>query len=156
MLEQITCGECVLKSPDGKVCQRFNIQINDPEASCPEGTKQLAVCDLCGNPFIMNKGIIDMGLDHTTHFICNQCNSGYYTCKTCGQADTCDFQTSPIDLPKQTREKIQTGNGYVVITVPNPERIEKTCKVGCKCYSEEYGCSRQSNYCNNYYIVWKT
>ena len=156
MLEQITCGECVLKSPDGQVCQKFNIEIKDPGASCPEGVKELAICDLCGKPFVMKHGIIDMGLNHKTHFICNQCNQRYYTCQTCGQASTCDFQTSSIDLPKQIQQKIQAGNGYIVTNIANPARIEKTCKAGCKCYSEEFGCFKQTNYCNNYHIIWKT
>ena len=49
---------------------------------------------------------------------------------------------------------IQQGIMIVQQQVPNPERIEKYCKV-CNCWDDEYGCFKQGNgrsipTCRNY------
>lgn len=155
MFNQITCGQCALKTPDSKTCRLDNKDIVDPEASCPFGTRYLEKCDICGNEMLPSQAIIDMGLDHKTHIICPSCNSAYYTCKVCGQASICDFETNPIDLPKQVQKQMKTAQGYIVTTIPNPDRIRETCEKGCKCLSNDFGCCKQNNWCERQSIAWR-
>lgn len=155
MNEQVICGQCALKTPDGQTCQFFNQPIGDPGDSCPHGTKTLEKCDICGGMILPGAVIVDMGLDHKTHLICSTCNQNYYSCKTCGQADICSFETSSIDLPKQIQKQMQTAQGYIVTTIPNPDRIRETCEKGCGCFDKENGCCKQMNYCKNHKIKWK-
>lgn len=155
MIEQVTCGQCVLKSQDGQTCRLTNRPITDPQHSCASGTTYFEKCDICGRVILPNSIIIDMGLDHETHIICQTCNQNYYSCNTCGQKDICDFETSSIDLPKQIQQQLKTEQGYFVTTIRNPERVRETCEKGCKCFDKENGCLRQSNYCKNHSIKWK-
>ena len=155
MNEQVTCGQCALKTPDGQTCQLYNEPIEDSGNSCPHGTKTLEKCDICGAKILPGAIVIDMGLDHKTHIICQTCNQAYYSCSTCGQRTICDFETNPIDLPKQVQQQMNTAQGYIVTTIRNPERVRQTCEKGCKCFDKENGCSRQNNYCKQYWIKWK-
>lgn len=155
MTNQITCGQCALKSPDGQHCRLHNLPIRNPEDSCPDGTKRVEKCDLCGAEILPRAIIVDMGLDHKTHIICSTCSQNYYSCSHCGQSLTCSFESSSIDLPKQVQQQIKTAQGYIVTNIKNPERVRQTCEKGCKCFDKEFGCLRQSNYCDNFEIVWK-
>lgn len=155
MINQITCGQCALWQPESKTCRLYKGITRNSQDSCPEGTSKLEKCDICGREILPSQIIIDMGLEHTTHIICPNCDQIYYTCNTCAQSLICDFETNPIDLPKQIQQQMQTGNGYIVTTVKNPSRIEKTCKVNCTCWNEENGCLKQNNYCNKHQILWK-
>jgi hypothetical protein len=155
MNQQITCGQCALRSPEVQQCRLHKLPIKDLEDSCPDGTKHLEICDLCGAEVLPKSIIVDMGLDHKGHLICPTCSKNYYSCKNCGQSLTCDFETSSIGLPKQVQQQIKTEQGYIVTTIMNPERIRQTCEKGCKCFDKEFGCLRQNNYCNNFSIKWR-
>lgn len=154
MVEQIKCGQCALWQPDTQIC-RLSKQARTSENSCPEGTTLMYKCDLCGREVLPRYAIIDIGLDHKTHIICSICNENYYNCITCAQSSMCDFESNPIDLPKQISKEMKTEQGYFVTSIRNPSRIEKTCKVNCDCFDEENGCLRQINYCKNHSIKWK-
>ena len=151
----VNCGQCALRSPDSQKCRLTSWDLKDLNDTCPQATRTLEKCDLCGNEILPSQMIISMGLDHKTHIICPQCNAIYHTCRVCGQADKCSFQTSPIDLPKQVQQQIKTAQGYIVTTIPNPERIRETCEKGCNCYDKEFGCSKQSNWCERQSIKWQ-
>ena len=155
MNEQVICGQCAWRTPDGQQCRLFKQSIKNPEDSCPNGTKHTEKCDLCGAEMMPNAVIIDMGLDHKTHLICPNCSQNYYSCRNCGQSFTCAFETSTIDLPKQIQQQMQTVQGYIVTTIRNPARVRETCEKGCKCFDKEFECCRQNNYCKNFAIKWK-
>ena len=88
--------------------------------------------------------------------ICEDCLNATGTCRMCEFAKTCDFETNPSPLPKVVQKVIQQGNMQMATQVRNPERKKSTCEAGCKCYDEEYGCSRQNSLCINYIFRQKS
>lgn len=152
---EINCGQCALLQPESQLCRLHNWTIKDLKDTCPQATRTLEKCDICGSEMLPSQAIINMGADHKTHLICPQCNAKYHTCSVCGQADKCDFETNPIDLPKQVRKQIQTPQGYIVTDIPNPERIREICEKGCDCYDKEFGCCKQNNWCSHHSVKWQ-
>jgi hypothetical protein len=150
---QIKCGQCALKSPDGKVCRRTRAPIRSLDSSCPEGTTYLEKCDICGGEFIPSDLLIDM--TNGIHLICHDCNAVVGTCYVCKKNIECFFETDPDPLPKQVQKQMTTPQGYIVTTIRNPDRIEKLCKK-CECFSAENECSRQINWCEKYQVIWET
>ena len=77
--------------------------------------------------------------------VCNEHVTLLRTCHTCGKAVQCAFEQDPSPLPKQVAQVQQQGNMRMQTIVRNPEREAITCKVGCPCYHEEFGCWRNIN-----------
>ena len=82
--------------------------------------------------------------------MCSQCASMTGTCYTCKEREKCDFETNPIDLPKQIIVTRQQGNAVIRQQIVNPERIRETCQKNCECFSEEFGCLKQNGTCGKY------
>ena len=75
------------------------------------------------------------------------------TCATCTQAKFCDFETNPIQIPKQVQKVIRQGNMQMQTIVRNPEREKETCMKGCPCWdSEQCVCLRQTGFCKAWRI----
>lgn len=148
----VTCARCGLADPATNICRLHGIPISDKQNSCPEGRVYIDHCDICGAEVFPQGMIID--ISDGVHILCQKCNAAFNTCLTCGQRYTCDFESNPIDLPKQVQQQFQTAQGYVVTTIRNPERIRETCEKGCTCFSSENGCLRESNWCASYSIAW--
>lgn len=144
------CGQCALRNPSQQVCQITGWSYEDKDPACKNFCNHLSVCEYCGRayPSIMN--ILDERL------ICEDCLNATGTCRMCEFAKTCDFETNPSTLPKVVQKVVQQGNMQMATQVRNPERKKITCEAGCKCYDEEYGCSRQNSLCINYIFRQKS
>ena len=143
---QITCGQCALKTPDGQTCLRFGMKITDK--GCGYGSTQLFTCDNCGRPIFPENVFFDS--ENSKIVLCSRCAKASNTCALCCHSIGCFFNESSNPTPKMVQKTVQINGGYAVTQIMNPERIRNTCKKGCPCFSEEFGCSRQNNWCNNH------
>ncbi len=114
---------------------------------------QLITCQICGRSILEKEAIIEVNEDDVK-LICFNCSSLNGTCYRCRYALKCEFDDAIDTLPHFVCA--QNNKGHVIITsdIPNPERIEKYCKV-CRCWDDEYGCFKQGNRnsiptCRNY------
>lgn len=101
------------------------------------------LCDFCGQPAT----IIDA---ETFTLFCDRCFSVTKTCGACIKSIQCDFETNPSPLPKQVQKTIRQGNMVMQTVVKNPDRVAITCKNGCPCFHEDFGCLRENGTCGNY------
>jgi hypothetical protein len=140
------CKSCGFLDVYRKVCHYFNNKVDPYRDYCSHYQKEMFTCEICGNA--MSSPI----LEESNKLICAECFSMMGTCNMCGNVSTCSFETSPINLPKMIQKVVEQGNMRTMTTVRNPERIEKTCKVDCKCYND--GCMRQEfQTCSEYFCV---
>jgi hypothetical protein len=92
---------------------------------------------------IMEDGVVKLA--------CGNCGNALGTCATCAQAKSCDFETNPIQIPKQVQKVIRQGNMQMQTVIRNPEREKETCMKGCPCWdSEECVCIRQIGFCKSW------
>ena len=84
-------------------------------------------------------------------YLCNQCSRIPKQCGLCTYGQTCPFETDPSPLPKVVLKTIQQGNMTAQMQIPNPSRIEVTCRTQCSCFSESQGCLKQNGICGNYF-----
>lgn len=114
-------------------------------------------CDVCGTEKIpMRMAILEFDEtgEHYLRKVCSRCSFLRGTCGRCTYGDDCAFFQVEDGLPQMVMKTIQQGIMIVQQQVPNPERIEKYCKV-CNCWDDEYGCFKQGNRnsiptCRNY------
>ena len=144
---KVTCGQCVLKTQDGKNCLRLGAPIIGPDSSCPYGSTVYAKCDICGKQIVFETAHIF--ISDSIKLLCEQCSTQLNTCATCAHKIGCAFNESSDPTPKAVTKQILINGGYAVTQVMNPERIRNTCKKGCPCFSEQFGCSRQNNWCEH-------
>ncbi len=109
---------------------------------------RLEACSRCGR---QGPAQAFLWVDGKNELLCEQCYSVLDTCQSCGAAQSCAFETDPSSLPKVVMRQVRQGNMVMQTQVRNPDREEITCKKGCKCYNEEFGCQRQVGCCANYY-----
>mgnify|MGYP003432258283 CR=1 FL=1 len=101
-------------------------------------------CRICGKEC---QGIIDIADDNAIY--CDNCYLALRDCPGCIHSAYCAFQQdTSIQEPPMIEQTIQQGPMVMTKTVPNPKRIELTCKK-CSCWKEE-GCCRQDGWCNNH------
>lgn len=82
--------------------------------------------------------------------MCNKCFSIAGTCYLCEQGTQCDFETNPINLPKQEQKTIRQGNMVMQTVVKNEARI-KACCLPCICFNKENQiCNKEYGTCCNY------
>ena len=102
----------------------------------------MANCQLCGRA---GQGLPNLyQVEDKLFELCGDCLSRSGTCGTCKSATTCDFQENPIDIPPVVMREIRNENQIIRQQVENPDRIRETCQKNCECFSEEFGCLRQS------------
>lgn len=140
------CKTCGLADLAASVCQLFRMTIDPEKDYCSKHKEhsEIKVCEACGRVIIEGATLVPEGENY--HMLCQSCSDGLYSCGFCRNVNTCEFETNPSPLPKQVQQHIRQGNMVSIMTVKNPERIEITCKNGCSCYSEEFGCMRQNEY----------
>ena len=149
------CGGCFFFS-NGAACGRISGYLTEADATgCPlyVSREGMSLCDSCGQP-ILGLRIFDQG-----KILCENCSNLYHTCRTCAHGNECPFETDPSPLPKQIVQQTRQGNMVMQQTIPNPARIDITCKTQCKCYNEEFGCCKQTLGCcpqDNYSCSWRT
>jgi hypothetical protein len=140
-----TCGTCALQKQNGGICPLFGEHFEDHLAACPKHQEELKLCDVCGA--ITLDPILN--LDDNKYW-CSQCQTQKYHCVTCNRGKECVFQTDPSPIPKIINKEIRQGNMIAVTQIPNPERVEKTCKINCACFDAKLGCLKQNNYCEKW------
>lgn len=111
-------------------------------------------CSYCGRPCLEN-AIVSAnpveGVEPAWFIMCPQCYAQTKTCAMCQQAQTCPFETdTSCPLPKQVQQTIRQGNMTMQSIVKNPDRIRETCKFGCKCWSDDFGCLKENGTCGQY------
>lgn len=134
-----TCALLISKGDD-RICGLGRYKV-EPEADyCSHHQDTITVCEICGSALI-SPGIIDL-VNDTPHTICPQCLRLLGTCNLCDHAKVCAFESSSSTLPKTVHKIIQHGPMQATVEVMNPDRIQETCKKGCTCWNDEWGCTR--------------
>lgn len=146
----ITCGQCALRAPESDVCMLFRCKIPGLDKGCPSGTMQVFKCENCGSILLSSGVVYDLTDPENGHILCSDCASKSNTCDMCRHNTGCSFMESSDPTPKLIQKQVAINGGYAVTQIMNPERIRNTCKKGCPCFSDEFGCSRQNNWCNNH------
>ncbi len=82
--------------------------------------------------------------------LCALCFSLAGTCGLCEQGTFCDFETNPINIPKQEQKTIRQGNMVMQIVVKNQNRVRETCLKNCSCYDPDFGCLKENGTCGKY------
>ena len=138
------CGDCLIQKQAGGMCPVFQEKVNPADKACRkyighDSTK----CGICGSLMPGKPQIVLMG-DGDILTTCLNCAENLGVCATCAQAKFCDFETNPINIPKQVQKVIRQGNMQMQTIIRNPEREKETCMKGCPCWdSEECVCLRQ-------------
>ncbi len=120
---------------DGK-CKLLNKPV-DKKCRCPYYTTQEIDCDFCGKP-ILSGGVYENG-----RIYCDKCGHKLGYCTTCRHASICSFESDPSPVLKTIQQSVKRGNMMASMSVKNPSRIEITCKKGCSCWNDEFGCLRE-------------
>lgn len=112
-------------------------------------------CQMCGRPCFKDAIISAKEVEGPNtlpfyYIMCRTCHSQCGTCAMCINRSDCLFETDPSPLPKQVQKTIRQGNMVMQTIVQNPDRIRETCQKSCKCWSDEFGCLKQSGTCGNY------
>ena len=157
------CQYCIYSQPrldlsTGRACNKFQMEVSDTDF-CSQFTKQTFKCEICGGEFPGQPKFLVMKSDDsgkTFKFdvaVCGQCNSQLGQCRTCTNANVCEFETNPSPLPKVVQKTITQGNMQAVTQVMNPERVAITCENGCHCWDPNFGCSKQNRgTCQQYHM----
>ena len=125
------------------ICLLLNTQMTE-NCRCPYYRTNVEHCDICGQ-VILEGGVFDNG-----KIYCNDCGHQLGHCTTCRHIKICVFETDPSPVPKFINQAVKRGNVMSSFTVPNPSRAEITCKKGCRCWSEDFGCLRGVNNCDKW------
>lgn len=143
----VKCALCGFLDSQKNVCL-VSGQTKEPDKDyCSTGRKTVHKCAHCG--ILLLNEILTIDSDDQVHFLCDKCALGLNTCAACKSINTCSFETDPSPLPKLVQKRIQQGPMTQITQIRNPERENITCRKNCPCFSEEFGCMRQFNYCNN-------
>lgn len=146
-----TCRTCRfrgLRAPE--VCALYGVKKEDDGYCDQHKRDDILTCDICGSPIMPSASIID-----GDHIICPNCFSNIRSCQICRNSNICTFKTDPSTIPPMISKEVRNGNSIFVTQVMNPERVRITCQKGCKCYSPENGCLRQSGTCSNQEVYYE-
>lgn len=156
------CGQCLhFTTNPAEGCKLTGVRCT-PEEYCSKFTSNHPgvglTCEICGQRIIQNimYVIIDTDDQGNLHAICENCCSKMNTCGTCNNRNCCDFETNPSSIPKVVQKRVQNGPMTMMTQVRNPDRIEITCKQNCGCWSDEFGCQKENNYCQKYIHTYTT
>lgn len=141
-----TCGKCLLRQQAGNnMCPVFQEKVEDNERACRKYIGHDSdKCTICGS-LMPGKAQIVIMENGDAIISCAKCADTLGTCMTCDLVKLCDFETNPINIPKQIQKVVQQGNMVMKTIVRNPEREKETCMKGCTCWDEsECVCMRQS------------
>lgn len=143
-----TCGKCLMWKQNNGICPIFREKMAETELGCPKFTGEIKPCDICGQPIVGKVDLAYIGIDDDIKWyeLCPQCSEHWGRCLTCKSITQCDFETNPVNIPKQVQQQIRQGNMVIQTVVRNPEREKETCAKNCECWNAELGvCWRQ--YC---------
>lgn len=137
------CEKCTIWDSQQKICLRFRAPMDASDFCSKFASSPLAQCQCCGQ-YILPGSQVLLCEDEVLITLCPNCASHTSECGTCLIARQCRFRTDPVNIPHTIQKQIRQGSMVAVTEIKNPERIEKTCKEGCTCWSEENGCLRES------------
>lgn len=150
MCKERNCGTCALRQLQGGTCPVFNRPTADDEKGCIIHTTHVDKCDFCGRVSI-EKLVICPTDEGQIRNVCPECCKAFGTCRTCEYGvGNCEFETNPSTLPKVVQKEFRQGNMVSITQVRNPARIDITCKAGCKCWVDDFGCLRENGTCGNW------
>lgn len=140
-----TCDDCLVQKQAGGMCPIFGEKVNPADRACRKYIgHDSPKCDMCG-ALMPGKPEVVIMEDGDTIISCGNCAAIIGMCGTCSERTKCDFETSPINIPKQVQKVVRQGNMQMQTVIRNPEREKETCMKGCPCWdSEECICLRQS------------
>lgn len=144
------CGQCALPSLKNGICPVFNQVPNLTQTACPMFEREIIRCGVCNSAIIPSESAIIM--DSPTIYICDNCRLALSSCAGCKNGQSCAFENDPRP-DKYIMQTIRQGGAILQTQVRNPEAIRDTCQNGCKCFSEEFGCLREMNYCGNHNTI---
>ena len=147
------CGRCGLPGLNGGICPVFQKPMEWDEPGCPMFEQEITTCELCGQPVVPAGTAILYSAGNDYHSLCGGCSKKISTCVGCKKSTSCAFENDPRP-DKYIIRTIRQGNAQIQTQVLNPNIIRDTCQNGCGCFSEEFGCSRQINWCANYLCKW--
>ena len=142
---------CGFADPKADKCLLTGMEINPNDCHCSKYRSKVYKCARCGTPLINE--IIDISDPENPHFLCDKCAPLLNSCANCQHSRTCAFEADPSPN-KIVQKQIQNGPMTQIVQIRNPEIVEKTCKK-CSCFSDDFGCSRENNYCERR-KPWKT
>ena len=144
------CSTCAMYISNEGVCARTRAY-EVPTNLCSHWCEEVPVCDICHSLFVPPiTWIYDK--QERPHRMCPNCFNARNTCKLCIYNNGCAFKESPINIPPVINQTVRQGNMVMTTQVPNPARIDATCKSGCHCHSED-GCNREFGTCANFTFV---
>ncbi len=147
------CRTCGLADPTHTVCQLRRIQIDPDKDFCSSHMTEVPVCAVCGRKFV-GGGYLEQLEDGSFIEMCQACNDAMGTCRTCQYATECAYRDGNVhpELPLAVMAEVRQGNAILRKQVMNPERIEATCKAGCKCFLADGGfcCKADDGTCGQY------
>ena len=144
-----SCFTCAYRTLNPQQCPLIGYQYaDDRNQVCPYYTTELPKCDICGQ--IDPNSVLTKKSDGSWIRLCKNCQNKSGTCGGCSKSSTCDFETNPSPIPKAVEKRFQQGNQIMITQIKNPLRIDATCRINCPCFSEENGCCREYNTCNNF------
>ena len=134
------CSTCNSFDAPSSWCRQFNLKTKSTN-SCPVHSNNIITCQICGGQLIRSQGVILQDLT----VVCEKCAKP--SCGTC-KYNTCAF-VEDKSMPDTIIETKQNGPMIMQQQIMNPEKIRKHC-LSCHCFSEEFGCLKQYQDCNNY------
>ena len=144
-----SCFTCAYRTLNPQQCPLIGYNYaDDRNQVCPYHTTELPKCDICGQ--IDPNSVLTQKSDGSWIRLCKNCQNKSGTCGGCSKSSTCDFETNPSPIPKAVEKRFQQGNQIMITQIKNPLRIDATCRINCPCFSEENGCCREYNTCNNF------
>lgn len=144
------CSTCAMYSAEQQGCVRTQTR-EKPNNTCSHWTTEIPTCDVCGRPFLPPIAWIQDKAGRLRS-MCPNCFNARNTCQLCAHGRGCAFKESPINIPPIINQTVRQGNMIMTNQVPNPARIEATCKSGCKC-CDDNRCNRQYGTCANFTFV---
>ena len=129
------CVNCFIWKQYAGVCPFFQEKMKEDSPGCHKFTDEIKTCVVCGNP-IIGKPYLANNNDNW-YELCPNCDEQWGNCLTCANIVLCDFETNPINLPKQVHVQEQKGPMVINGVRRNPARIEETCAKGCSCWQNE-------------------
>lgn len=129
------CGNCLIWKQYNKVCPFFKEEMKEDSPACPKFTDIVKTCACCGNS-IIGKPYLASNND-MWYELCADCDEQWGNCATCANITSCDYETNPINLPKQIPTQTRKGPMVINTVGRNPARIKETCAKGCSCWQNE-------------------
>lgn len=152
------CDDCAIKSIHNGGCPIFQADMSGKDG-CPYFAGDLHLCEICGRP-ILGSAILDQDEGGGWHEICHNCMTANLCQICCNQY--CAFeQDQSCQEPPYVMAQMRQGNAIMQTQVPNPKRVEATCRKGCPCFNEDgldngtYCIRRSGDGCRNHRVNWR-